>query len=315
MKKRSLRILTGLLLLVFLLTVISCNASGKEDGTANTDSGQPEPTIESTEEGFPSDDLPEDEWERVREKAKTGKGIKVLFIGNSLTYYNKMPNLFCDLSTLADKMVTVDSLTYAGQNLVMMREDPNMWRAIEDKITSTNWDIVVFQTDRIYTVMTEYYPDYPLKTCRASEEIVAMIKDAGALPVIYSAFGVNRGYMDVDGHTKNISAIEINNLVISYDAAISQKTGCKTVYTNATFSNLLTSHPELGLYHTDNRHPSAVGSALIACDFYTVIFGESPETISFKGVDLNTADVLRNASAMLLTYIPRSIATIEEIDQ
>jgi hypothetical protein len=92
--------------------------------------------------------------------------------------------------------------------------------------------------------------------------------------------------------------------------------GSKTVYTGATFNTLLSNDPKLGLYHTDNSHPSLAGSYLIAADFYTVIFGESPADIAYThGLDADLAATLRSAAAELLTFAPTDKAVIEFVEE
>lgn len=303
-----------MLLICLTILVTSCAQQDNKENLSTNDTNTPSVTTQA--ETTPPEWAPKDEWELLREKATT-RGIKVLFIGNSLTYYNDMPELFENLCILDGKIVDAERLTYAGQNIAMMKDDETMWSEIDTKLTSRAWDVVVFQTDRNGVVMEEYFPDYPLKVYEAAKELTEKIRDAGAIPVIYSTFGVNKGSLTFQDHTKeNITSVELSNLVIAYDAAVAQKLNCKVVYAGATFNSVLSSNPEINLFHTDERHPSLAGSVLIACDFYTVLFGQSPENIRFKGgLDSEeTAAVLRKAAAGLLTYTPRTIATINGAD-
>ena len=59
------------------------------------------------------------------------------------------------------------------------------------------------------------------------------------------------------------------------------------------------------LYGDDKSHPSVAGSYLVACDFFTAIFGYSPEGVDYhEGISKNVAETLQRASAALLTYTP-----------
>lgn len=324
--KRSFNVLSVLLSVLFLLPLIGCTGNGEVTTENNTAPVSPETTVgseettlldettaESTTDGGAQP--PEDEWDAVRTKAKN-HGIKVLFIGDSLTHYNEMPEIFASLSKAGGYKVTVERKTKGGTGIAMLREDSALWQGVSDMITSTNWDIVVYQPNRNNPVMTEYFPYYPWKEYSAAAELVKIIKDAGAIPLQYSSFGVNKGYVTREGCTKRMTRIEHTNLVTAYNAAVAEMLGSKVVYTGATFNSVIAANPAYNLYHTDNSHPSPAGSYLIAADFYTVIFGEAPTNVEYtNGLDPTVAAALRAASGELLSFVPTEKAEIKEIKE
>jgi len=323
--KYYLKFLSAIMSVLLLLPLFGCGGSGDEITTGETTASVPEGTFapadttateettvleETTEEPAPAD-----EWTAIREKANN-EGIKVLFIGDSLTHYNEMPQIFAALCRAAGKKVTADRQTKGGTGIAMYREDPALWKTLSDKIASDDWDIVVYQPNRNNPVMTEYFPYYPWKEYSAASDLVELIKASGAIPLQYSSFGVSKGYVTREGCTKKMSRAEHTDLVTAYNAAVSEMLGSKTVYTGATFNSLLAKDPKLGLYHTDNSHPSPAGSYLVAADFYTVIFGESPADIDYThGLDASLAATLRAAAAELLTFVPAKKAVIEQIEE
>ena len=257
----------------------------------------------------------EDDWEELREKAKN-EGIKVLFIGDSLTHYNEMPQIFQQLCAAAGKKVTAVRQTKGGTGIAMFREDASLWQTLIDKINSDDWDIVVYQPNRNNPVMTEFFPYYPWKEYQAASDLADLIKQAGAIPLQYSSFGVNKGYVTREGRTKHMTRKEHTDLVTAYNAGIADLLGNKVVYTGATFNSVIAKNPTFGMYHTDNSHPSLLGSYLIAADFYTVIFGESPEKVEYThGIDAGVAATLRAAAAELLTFQPKTKAEIKHVEE
>ena len=249
----------------------------------------------------------------VRTKALSGEGIKVLFIGDSLTYYNSMPSMFEFLCKAGGKKVEVDSLTKGGTTISMMRDDADLWTQISNKLTLGNWDIVVLETARNHVVMPEYFPEHPWKEYSAAKELADMIQEAGAIPLVYSTFGVTEGAVTRDGFTKVMSREEHTDLVTAYGAAVAELLGCKAVYVGETFQAAYENMPSINLYHTDNRHPSREGSYLIAADFYTVIFDESAEGLSYAGgVEAELAAFLREQASLLLEFVPSEKAELKE---
>lgn len=323
--KKYLKLLSALMSVLLLLPLFGCGGSGDETTAGETTASAPEGTLapadttaaeettvleETTEEPASAD-----EWTALREKANN-EGIKVLFIGDSLTHYNEMPQIFAGLCKAAGKKVTADRQTKGGTGIAMLREDGALWQTVSDKIASDDWDIIVYQPNRNNPVMTEYFPYYPWKEYSAASDLVELIKASGAIPLQYSSFGVNKGAVTREGRTKRMTRVEHTDLVTAYNAAVSELLGNKTVYTGVTFNKALAENPRLGLYHTDNSHPSPAGSYLIAADFYTVIFGESPVGIDFtNGLDAETAATLRRTAEELLTFVPTEKAKIEHIEE
>ncbi len=317
--KRYIRTLSAFLSLFMMFPFVGCvgesaetTASGETTTTAPI---QTEVQLQETTAEETAAPTQPDQWDAIREKAN-GEGIKILFIGDSLTHYNEMPQIFARLCHAAGKKVTADRQTKGGTGIAMFREDPALWKTVSDKISSDKWDIIVYQPNRNNPVMTEYFPYYPWKEYSAAKDLVELIVANGAIPLQYSSFGVNKGYVTRSGCTKKMSRAEHTNLVTAYNAAVSEMLGSKTVYTGATFNSLLAKDSKLGLYHTDNSHPSLAGSYLVAADFYTVIFGESPADIDYThGLDDALAATLRAAAAELLTFAPTEKAVIEHIEE
>ena len=320
--KKHLRTLSAILSLIMMLPLVGCVGDSDVTDASTTDALNPETDapatdsekVEQTEEETQAIVQPS-EWDIIRDKAKN-EGIKVLFIGDSLTHYNEMPQIFASLCKAAGYKVTADRQTKGGTGIAMLREDEALWQTVSKKIKSDNWDIIVYQPNRNNPVMTEYFPYYPWKEYSAAKDLVELIRAAGAIPLQYSSFGVNKGYVTREGCTKKMSRATHTNLVTAYNAAVSDMLGSKTVYTGATFNSLLANDPKLELYHTDNSHPSPAGSFLIAADFYTVIFGESPAEIKYNyQLDDELAKTLRTAAADLLTFAPTEKAVIEFVEE
>ena len=317
--KRFVKTFSAFLSLIMMIPLVGCVGEADETTAQSEISTTPPSETEvqimetTAEETFAT--VQPSEWDIIREKAN-GEGIKILFIGDSLTHYNEMPQILAALCKAAGKKVTADRQTKGGTGIAMLREDPALWKTVSDKIASDKWDIIVYQPNRNNPVMTEYFPYYPWKEYSAAKDLVELIKANGAIPLQYSSFGVNKGYVTRSGYTKKMSRAEHTNLVTAYNAAVSDMLGSKTVYTGATFNGLLAKDAKLGLYHTDNSHPSLAGSYLVAADFYTVIFGESPADINYtNGLDAELATKLRTAAAELLTFAPESKAKIEFVEE
>lgn len=304
-----------LVCVMIALSVIGCAEPGQKEDSRLTDATEiSESNSEATD---PSDEEKEpdmqDVWTDIHTKATGGEGIKVLFVGDSLTYYNDMSLIFQAFSRAAGKKVRVASYTKGGMGIAMMRDDAAVWGQISDKIASDDWDIVVLQPQRNQTVMGEFFPNYPWEEYSAAKDLVEMIRGAGALPLLYSTFGVTKGYVTRDGFTKRMTREEHTELITEYNAALSELLDCKAVYAGETFRAAYEKDPSINLYDADRSHPCEAGSYLVAADFYTVIFGESAKGVEYSGsLDAQTAAFLREQSDLLLQFTPSKKAQIKE---
>ena len=61
---------------------------------------------------------------------------------------------------------------------------------------------------------------------------------------------------------------------------ISMKTNTPIAPVGTAFRLFQQKHPEIPIFTSDNKHPSAVGSYLAACVFYKLLTGKSPLGLS-----------------------------------
>jgi hypothetical protein len=65
----------------------------------------------------------------------------VLFIGNSYTYYNTMPETLKDIALSAGDTLYVESITKGGARFSTHANNPEVYQ----KLRSRNWDYVIIQ--------------------------------------------------------------------------------------------------------------------------------------------------------------------------
>ncbi|MCJ7535315.1 MAG: hypothetical protein MUO57_07265, partial [Anaerolineales bacterium] len=66
---------------------------------------------------------------------------QILFIGNSFTFVNKMPEVFAELADLGDHRVNVTTLAKSGYSLSDHAQDPET----RTDIGRQKWDYIIFQ--------------------------------------------------------------------------------------------------------------------------------------------------------------------------
>jgi hypothetical protein len=202
----------------------------------------------------------------------------VLFIGNSHTYLNYMPQMLLALVDAEDRGfgLIVDQCTGEGASLEWHWKNP----LSRDAIKATRWDYVVLQ-DRSGGPLEE-----PDSFVRHAGLLDAEIRKRDARTIFYMTW-VNR----TRPGSQAMLADAYGRMALECGAAVAP--------VGLAWEAIHQIDPGIELYHTDGRHANPIGSYLTACVFYSVLFNNSPEglpgTFCFKGkkkVDLEKGKAL-----------------------
>ncbi len=180
--------------------------------------------------------------------------LHVLFIGNSLTYWNELPAVFTALAQAAGKPKPfVRAVTGPGWSL----EDQWDRGEAQKAIAVGGWDYVVLQqgpsasADGV-AVLSEY-----------GRRFAGPIRSSGARPVLYMVWPSTSRSQDFDGVARSYSrvAAEVGGLLCPAGDA---------------WREAWKFQPGLALYSSDGLHPSPAGTYLAALTFFGLLYGKSP---------------------------------------
>lgn len=218
-----------------------------------------------------------------------------LFLGNSYTGNNNLPNLINSIANpLGDTLIT-DRNTPGGH---WLQHHVGNTTSLQ-KIRQGNWDFVVLQEQ-------SQKPSFsPAQVAAETYPYAAQLNDSIELynpcaeTVFYMTWGRKNGdqqncavyapsctYTGMQGRlrTSYLEMMEDND-------AISSPVGAVWKYVRDSF-------PGIELYSADESHPSYAGSYLAACTFYATLFRKSPVGSTHYGSLSNTtAQTLQSAVA------------------
>lgn len=209
----------------------------------------------------------------------------ILFIGNSMTYYNGMPQLFRQLAESKGKDVYVDSFTIGGAGLAYLSAQT----ALHNKINSLDWDIVIIQPGT-----AESGGQVPVnQTIQYAQTIVNLVKAQNECARIF-IYEVSNG-IPAPNNQPNF------NLYFQTQTAIKN-----TITTIATALNVpyIPAGEAFRAHYTDNQnlllhpmyndvHPNYYGSYLVAASVYTTLFAAPVYPSTFVGTDETLAHYLQ----------------------
>ncbi len=187
---------------------------------------------------------------------------KVLFIGNSHTFFNDMPELFARFCELDGEKPEVTMLAYPGKYLD--------WHMSE--YFATRFNILYGHYD--YCIIQQGAHPFPEveSTFTNGKRIIGMCRTAGTTPVIVMTwaekrFPENQQKM-IDCYTK---------LAAETDSLLSP--------VGLVWQKLQATNPEIELYWKDGEHASIYGDYLIAACNYAVVTGKKDLDLPPIGLD------------------------------
>ncbi len=201
-------------------------------------------------------------WPQSKPAMRTPGRLRVLFIGNSFTFYNGGQALILEqLARSAKKMpppvfdqvcvfgATLEQLWQHSQALPMIRQG--------------SWDYVVLQDYSLAAV--KYREEMALYGGMYSKEIQAI----GARPIFFMTWA-RKDYPDMQ-----------DQIAGAY-TAVAAANHAPVAPVGLAWEAALKGRPTLTLHMKDHRHPTPAGSYLNACVFYSVLFHESPHGLTHR---------------------------------
>jgi len=226
----------------------------------------------------------------------SGQSLRLLFIGNSYTYFNELPALVKALGDSAGLHLEVESVTFGGVSL----EDHWQEGTARARLAASRWDIVVLQQGpssrpESRVLLLDY-------ATRFNEEI----RQAGGQPAFYSVWPAQSRPQDYDGARDSyaLAADSLDGML--FPASEAWRAAWRR-------------DGSLALYGPDGLHPTRLGSYLVGLVMVGELTGRSPVGLPARvevggaagytlDVPAGTARRLQDAAAEAITVFGRSFS-------
>jgi len=185
--------------------------------------------------------------------------IRVLFVGNSYTYYWNMPLAVTLMAESLGKNVYTKQSTVGSTNL------EHHWKGEMETQTKMlieqgNWDYIVFNNHSLSPRdIPESFKEYSLK-------FADLAKKNGAKPVFYMTWARKHNRL-------------MQPTISNAYREIMQESGADLVPIGEIWMKSISYHPEKNLYAIDDSHPSPLGAYLTALAFTKYFTGESVQMV------------------------------------
>lgn len=244
-------------------------------------------------------------------QAQIKKKLRVLFIGNSFTATNLMPNLVRDIAVTMGDTIEVDFNAPGGFTFEGHSTDPGTI----GKIALGNWNYVVLQEQSQRPAFSD--PEVATDVFPYAHSLDSMVHKFNACgrSVFFQTWAYKNGdasncaifppictYKGMD----SMLARRYEQMAVANDAILSP--------VGAVFKHMRGFAPSVDLYMGDEMHPSAAGSYAAALTFYTIFFRRDPMSITFDySVPPSDAAMIRQ-SVFLTVYKNLPLYHVTEYD-
>lgn len=188
---------------------------------------------------------------------------KVLFVGNSFTYYNNsLHNHFRQLTAAAQILPPGGGrariMTISGGYL------PEHAGGFEPVLRGDDWDVVVLQGHSLGPITEETAPAFR----EAARSYVGIAREQGVRPVFFMTWAYT-------------GKPEMTAQLDTAYTAIGNELDADVVPVGLAFATVTAERPDITLRIDDARHPTLAGTYLAACTFYAVLYRQSPEGLPY----------------------------------
>lgn len=200
--------------------------------------------------------------------------IRALFIGNSYTGVNNLPQLVANLSASGGKTLIIDSNTPGGYSYGMHATDATSL----SKIAQGGWDVVVLQEQSQIPTIDQYRYTYMYPGAAELRDSIRLYNPCATI-ITYMTWGRRFGGQQcINGYCSPVFT-DFNHMQDSLRSAyeeVSDLIGAKVAPVGMAWKKALQEDTTLVLHASDNSHPDITGSYLAACVFHCAIWQESP---------------------------------------
>jgi hypothetical protein len=223
--------------------------------------------------------------------------LRVLFLGNSYTAFNNLPQMTAFAASSCGDTLTYDAHYPGGVTLGTHAQDPVSLQ----KIRAGNWDKVVLQEQS------------QLPAFDSAQRISRFYAGAEALDVLIKRYNPRaRTYLYMtwgrrDGDPTNCnmqmpqlspwpwfcSYVQMDSTLRTSYEGCADEIGAAISPVGAVWRRLRRLHPTLNLYNTDGSHPSVAGTYAAAVTMYATLFAKDPLRISYAPAGVSATDAAR----------------------
>ncbi len=293
-----------LFLLMLTLALAGCNGGGEGVATSDqTETPEGETTAAPETTVAPETTSAPETTAAPAEEIKPldpNEEYKILFIGNSYTFYNDMPTLFQRiLQQNGYAKVRVYSVTVGGWTLQQHNDpaEPNGGKKVAEELKEGGYDYVVLQEQSTRPITD------PALFYDGVRALAEKFRKIGAEPILYQTWGRKEGSSTL--RELNLTNESMAHKLAAAYTAIGEELSIPVAPVGWAFRDVHTNKEAgIDLYDPDLTHSSKNGSYLAALTIMTKMFNIDPTAFTIRGMEEDVAKVLTEAAKKAVYETP-----------
>jgi hypothetical protein len=226
--------------------------------------------------------------------------LRVLFVGNSYTYTNNLPQLLSLVATSMGDTLVSDISAPGGYTFKNHFENATT----RSKIAAGNWDFVVLQAQSQEPAFSD--EQVATGTIPYAQKLDSLIKSVN--PCTETAFFLTWGRKDGDAsncpfYPPICTFSGMQDKLSERYLHMAQICGAMLVPVGEVWRKMRTQYPNEELYSSDGSHPALSGSYLTSLVFYQSLFRNVPLPNVYRptGISAALAENMRMLSVLLVS--------------
>ena len=214
--------------------------------------------------------------------------VRILWIGNSFTFYNDVPRMVEDMGKLNGVPVSTARVLKGGEKFSGHLQNPELHKLLQ----KGGWDYVVMQEFSSGPAYSTKYVAENILPYAAEIDSIAKAYSPDVETVYYMTWGHKNGNIRQTDYPLDDTYDLMQERIFTTYTDMAYENGGTVAPVGVAWRNIRNEHPEIELYIEDNFHPSLAGSYLAANTLFATMAGNDFIPLVVEGLDPKVAEIL-----------------------
>ena len=214
--------------------------------------------------------------------------VRILWIGNSYTFYNDLPRMVENMAAENGIPVSTTRVLKGGEKLSGHLQNPELHKQLEKGV----WDYVVIQEFSSTPAYSTKYVAENILPYAAEIDSIAKKFSPDVETVYYMTWGHKNGNVRQTDYPLDDTYESMQERILTTYTDMAYENNGTLAPVGIAWRNVRQKYPEIELYIEDNFHPSPAGSYLAANTLFASMVKGDFIPLKVEGLDENTMNIL-----------------------
>lgn len=233
---------------------------------------------------------------KVTMKQQSPDSVRILWIGNSFTFYNDVPQMVENMGTKNNIPISTTRVLKGGEKFSGHLQNPQLHALLE----KGSWDYVVLQEFSSTPAYSTKYVAENILPYAAEIDSLAKRYSPDVNTVYYMTWGHKNGNTRQTPYPLDDTYEKMQERILTTYTDMAYENGGVLAPVGVAWRNIRRNYPDIELYIEDNFHPSLAGSYLAANTLFATMVNGDFIPIEVEGLDENTRNILHREAVKVV---------------